>query len=128
MPREYRRGAGPSFTKEPRHFALLCSLQKHWIVSGTSPRQGGSAAGQNWGDVKPLWCPVLITMVRCEEVAKHLVVLEPGNCIPGATAIYIAVSALSFMLARVLCVEIAEGGGARREVLGSIKPLEKGLN
>lgn len=47
-------------------------------------------------------------------------VLEPGNYMPGATVISIVVSALSFRLARVLCVEIAEGGGAEEK---SLAPL-----
>lgn len=55
--------------------------------------------------------------VRCKGTAKRLVVLEPGNCMPGATVISIVVSALSFRLARALHVEIAEGGGAEEKSL-----------
>lgn len=58
-------------------------------------------------------------IVGCRGMAKHLEVLETGDCIPAGIVIYIVISTLSFRLAKFLYVEIVEGRQGRREILGS---------
>lgn len=49
----------------------------------------------------------LATIVRLRGMVKHLEALETADCIPDVMVVYLAISILSIMLSRVLCIGIA---------------------